>query len=103
MERTVLLRLAIFPGAFSLDAMSGFAAAAHLAVSDVVACIAELTAKSFISADIRGPTTTYRMLETTRAYARERLAESGEIGKYERRLGESIGGATLPAVDQSRR
>jgi hypothetical protein len=41
--------------------------------------------KSFIAADVGGAVPRYRLLETTRAYALERLLESGELEQVERR------------------
>jgi predicted ATPase/DNA-binding winged helix-turn-helix (wHTH) protein len=43
-----------------------------------------LVAKSLVMADAPGATARYRLLETTRAYAREKLAESGELEQVAR-------------------
>src|SRR5258708_5173434 len=47
-----------------------------------------LVEKSLISADIDGPVAYYRLLDTTRAYAREKLLESGELETLARRHAE---------------
>ena len=41
--------------------------------------VAALTAKSLLTVDIDGSGPRFRMLNTTRAYALEKLAESGEV------------------------
>ena len=67
---------------------TSIAADPELAEGDVVECVANLVAKSLISVDLGGAVTWYRLLETTRAYAREKLAESGEIARFRRRHAE---------------
>ncbi len=77
-ERLVLRRLAIFVGAFSLEGPAMAVAGRGINASDFVDCIANLVMKSLVSADISGATPLYRLLDTTRAYALEKLSESGE-------------------------
>jgi predicted ATPase/DNA-binding winged helix-turn-helix (wHTH) protein len=86
-ERAVLRRLAIFAGAFTLQAASMVASDGELAASDVVDCVANLIAKSLVSRD-GGATVRYRLLETTRAYALEKLTACGEFGATARRHAE---------------
>ena len=80
-ERTVLRRLSVFSGAFTL--------ASALAVAggegDLVAALEDLVAKSLVSADVSGPVVRYRLLDTTRAYAAQKLQESGEGPETRRR------------------
>jgi predicted ATPase/DNA-binding winged helix-turn-helix (wHTH) protein len=83
-ERAVLRRLAIFAGGFTLEAASTVAATSEIACSDVVDCAANLVAKSLLAADLRGATGWYRLLETTRAYALEKLMQSGEFEQVAR-------------------
>jgi predicted ATPase/DNA-binding winged helix-turn-helix (wHTH) protein len=78
-ERIVLRRLAIFTGGFTLEAASAVAAGAKIAQADVVEHVANLVAKSLIAADVTGTAPRYRLLGTTRAYALEKLLESGEF------------------------
>jgi predicted ATPase len=75
-ERMVLRRLAVFDGAFSLDDPAAVAAGADIDASDFVDCIANLVMKSLVSADVGGETPSYRLLDTTRAYALEKLSEA---------------------------
>ena len=85
-ERTVLHRLAVFAGDFSLDA--AVAVAADIASSKVVDHIASLVAKSLVAADLRDETAQYRLLDTTRLYAFDKLRSAGELPEAARRHAE---------------
>jgi predicted ATPase len=87
-ERVVLRRLAIFAGGFTLQAASTIAAIGETAGSDIVDCAANLVAKSLVAADLGGGTGWYRLLETTRAYALEKLTQGGEFEQVARRHAE---------------
>src|SRR5438270_1216832 len=87
-ERVVLRRLAIFAGGFTLQSASTIAATDEIAGSDIVGCAANLVGKSLLTADLGGATGWYRLLETTRAYALEKLSQSGEIEQVARRHAE---------------
>jgi predicted ATPase len=78
-ERPVLRRLAVFPASFTLDAARAVVGSAEIGVADVVDLIADMVTKSLLVADVSGPVTRYRLLNTTRAFALEKLAESGEL------------------------
>ena len=52
--------------------------------------LANLVVKSLVAADVGGSLTRYRLLETTRAYALEKLAESGELDAVARRHAEYL-------------
>jgi predicted ATPase/DNA-binding winged helix-turn-helix (wHTH) protein len=80
-ERVVLRRLAIFAGPFSLEAAAAVAASPELSAPDVVEGLLGLVAKSLIVAEGEGAVARYRLLDTTRAYALEKLSESGEIAR----------------------
>ena len=87
-ERVVLRRLAVFAGVFTLEAASVVAASVDTPAQTVVDCVANLVAKSLLVADIAGAIVHYRLLETTRAYALEKLKESGELEPCARRHAE---------------
>jgi predicted ATPase len=87
-ERVVLRRLAIFAGGFTLRAASTVAAIDEIAGADIVDCAVNLVAKSLVAADRCGATGWYRLLETTRAYALEKLTQSGEFEQVARRHAE---------------
>jgi predicted ATPase len=84
-ERLVLRRLSVFAGGFTLDAASTVAASVEITPSGVVDCIGNLVEKSLVAADVVGPAARCRLLETTRAYATEKLSESGEFNPVARR------------------
>jgi predicted ATPase/DNA-binding winged helix-turn-helix (wHTH) protein len=77
-ERLVLRSLGIFTGRFSLEAASAVVTDPRLAGSEVADIVANLVAKSLVTADVAGLSAEYRLLDTTRAYALEKLAENGE-------------------------
>jgi predicted ATPase/DNA-binding winged helix-turn-helix (wHTH) protein len=83
-ERVVFRRVSIFADGFGLKAATAVAVSAEIAALDVMDCIANLVAKSLVMADVPGATARYWLLETTRAYAREKLAESGELEQVAR-------------------
>jgi predicted ATPase/DNA-binding winged helix-turn-helix (wHTH) protein len=74
-ERTVLRRLSVFAGRFPLHSARAVAASGEI---DVVDCIANLVAKSLVSANVSAAAVGYRLLDITRAYAFQKLAERGE-------------------------
>jgi predicted ATPase/DNA-binding winged helix-turn-helix (wHTH) protein len=84
-ERAVLRRLAVFAGIFTLESAVAVAADSK---TDVVEGVAHLVAKSLISFDVGGPVARYRLLDTTRAYAMQKLTDSGEFQEYARRHAE---------------
>jgi predicted ATPase len=88
LERLVLRRLGIFSGAFSLEAASTVAASKEIVELEVAERIANLVAKSLVAVDLDGAVVRYRLLETTRAYALEKLTESGEFERLARRHAE---------------
>jgi len=83
-DRIVLRRLAVFAGSFTLDAAASVVADEQLAQWQVVERVAELVARSLVVAD-SAEGRRYRLLETMRAYALEKLADSGEFAALARR------------------
>ncbi|SRR5579862_233875 len=71
-ERKVLRRLSVFAGTFTLESASAVATQ-KTESRDVVTEIGNLVLKSLVAAEISGPNQRYRLLYTTRAYAREKL------------------------------
>jgi predicted ATPase/DNA-binding winged helix-turn-helix (wHTH) protein len=76
-ERILLRKLAVFCGYFTLEAAAAVAEDQD-STSSLLDGIAALVAKSLISAAPAPHAARYRLLETTRVYALEKLAESGE-------------------------
>ncbi len=87
-ERVVLRRLGIFAGAFSLEAASAVAPRAELAPAEVVDGLSDLVAKSLVAVNVNSIIARYRLLDTARAYALEKLAQSGELDAVARRHAE---------------
>jgi predicted ATPase/DNA-binding winged helix-turn-helix (wHTH) protein len=77
-ERVLLRRLAVFAGAFSLRAVSAVATSPELTPSQVIDGLVSLVAKSLVMMEAESTPTRYRLLDTTRAYALEKLDESDE-------------------------
>jgi predicted ATPase/DNA-binding winged helix-turn-helix (wHTH) protein len=84
-ERAALRRLGIFMGGFTLDAACAVAADPGLLKCNVVDAVAELVEKSLAAVETTETEPRLRLLETTRAYALERLAENGEWEAVARR------------------
>jgi predicted ATPase/FixJ family two-component response regulator/DNA-binding winged helix-turn-helix (wHTH) protein len=78
-ERVVLRRLGVFVGAFSLDAAKAVLLEPGETVEALLDAMNELAAKSLLSIAVDDGEVVYRLLETTRLYALDRLAESGEL------------------------
>jgi predicted ATPase/DNA-binding winged helix-turn-helix (wHTH) protein len=77
-ERVMLRRLSVFVGEFSLEATTAVAADGQLTSPEIVDCVGTLVAKSLIASEVSTDVSRYRLLDTTRAYARDKLATSGE-------------------------
>jgi predicted ATPase/DNA-binding winged helix-turn-helix (wHTH) protein len=87
-ERAVLRRLTIFATGFTLEAASAVVTDDEIAASEVLDCVASLVRKSLVTVDVGDTMRRYRLLETTRAYAREKLVQSGEFDAVARRHAE---------------
>lgn len=77
-ERTLFRRLGVFMGRFDLDACREVACDEDLAPHQVLDVLALLIDKSLVIAESVGGAMRYRLLETIRQYAQERLSESAE-------------------------
>jgi len=76
-EARLLRHISIFAGDFLLD--GAVAVARRLAAASATDDLANLVAKSLVVADLRGESPHYRLLDTTRAYALEKLHGAGEF------------------------
>jgi len=73
-ERILFARLAVFGGSFTIESAEAVAGAEPLAAAGLLELVAGLVDKSLIAVDDGAGTTRYRLLETTRSYAADRLA-----------------------------
>ncbi|MFI6796776.1 AfsR/SARP family transcriptional regulator [Streptosporangium canum] len=80
-ERVLARRLSVFAGGAALDCAEVICSGHGLDRADVLDVLARLVDKSLVVVQSHGAAVRYRMLETIRAYAAERLAESGEQGR----------------------
>ena len=76
-ERTLLRRCAVFVDGFSLEAAEGVCADEALSAADVVDVLGALVDKSLVS--LHAMEGRYRLLETIRLYALDRLLEADEV------------------------
>ncbi|MBO4221816.1 winged helix-turn-helix domain-containing protein [Bradyrhizobium neotropicale] len=108
-ERMVLRRAAVFAGSFTLEAARSVAGAEDADDGQVIAAVASLVAKSMLAASASGTSTRYRLLDTARAYALERLAASMDADATARRharyflhLLQEIGSGSAPSSEANR-
>jgi predicted ATPase/class 3 adenylate cyclase len=75
-ERTLFRRLAVFAGGFTLEAVETVGAGGDVVDTDVLELLTRLVEKSLVALEPEGAR--YRLLETVRQYAQERLDESDD-------------------------
>lgn len=81
-ERILLRRLAVFSGGWTLDAVETIAQPQTdglIPVPNAVELLLQLVNRSLVVAETRGRETRYRLLETIREYAMEKLQEADEV------------------------
>ena len=77
-ERVIFRRLAVFRGGFHLDAAQAVVADDYVQRHQVLDELTLLVDKSLVIAENTSGRTRYRLLETVRQYALEKLGDSGE-------------------------
>ncbi len=98
-ESNVIRRLGVFAGSFTLEAAQHVASDDRIDAWAALDHLGTLVDKSLVLAE-GDPVPRYRLLETTRAYALERLAEAGETERLRRRHAEAL--LALLALDNLR-
>ncbi|MET4255101.1 putative ATPase/DNA-binding winged helix-turn-helix (wHTH) protein [Bradyrhizobium sp. S3.12.5] len=84
-EKRVFCRLSVFAGEFTVDAACDIAADDMLDSESITEAIAALVAKSLVSTTQLGRSIYHRLLDTTRAYALQKLADRGETDRLAQR------------------
>jgi predicted ATPase/class 3 adenylate cyclase len=74
LERAVFRRLSIFAGGFSLEAAEAVTTGPGLDPGDILDLVANLAAKSLVVVTGQGNSQRYRLLETIRAYAADKVS-----------------------------
>jgi predicted ATPase/class 3 adenylate cyclase len=77
-ERTVFRKLSIFAGGFTLETAAAACSEGEMDEIAVLDLLSSLVDRSLVQAETVGSDTRYRLLESTRQYAREKLADAGE-------------------------
>ncbi|MGA2549570.1 MAG: hypothetical protein ABSF50_05425 [Burkholderiaceae bacterium] len=78
LERQVFERISIFTGSFDTNAGVAIGTSVGESESSTLETIGDLASKSLLVPNLTGALALYRLLETLRIYARERLTESGQ-------------------------
>jgi non-specific serine/threonine protein kinase len=84
-EQSLFSRLATFSGGWTLEAAEHACSGEGIEQDDVVEVLSALCDKSLVVADESGGATRYRLLETVRQYALERLMAQGEEARWKAR------------------
>ena len=103
-ERILFRRLSVFLGSFALEAAEAVCAGNGLEQDEVLDLLSHLVDKSLVAVTQRSGEARYRLLETIRQYAQEKLHEFGEAAHMRRnhrdwyaRLAEQAKAETLEA------
>jgi predicted ATPase/DNA-binding winged helix-turn-helix (wHTH) protein len=84
-EQLALQRLSVFPKAFTLDDALVVVTCTNLPAQVLVAVVAQLVAKSLLCVERGSGIARYRMLNTTRSYAREQWLSQAQRADIEQR------------------
>ena len=77
-ERALFQRLSVFAGGWTLEAVEAVGAGGEVGPAEVLDLLTHLVEKSLVVVQLGGER--YRMLDTVRHYAQEKLGESGDAG-----------------------
>jgi predicted ATPase/DNA-binding XRE family transcriptional regulator len=84
-EQRLLCRLSVFAGGFTLEAAESVCAGEGGPGTRVVNLLSHLISKSLVTIEAQSGEPRFRMLETIRDYAQEKLERSGEADAFHRR------------------
>ncbi len=80
-EQAVFRRLAVFAGAFRLDAAEAVCTGEGIAAGRILDLLGSLVSKSLVTTVADEAETRYRLLETVRMYASDKLSAAGEAAR----------------------
>lgn len=78
-EQTCLRRLGVFRGGFTLESAAAVIVGEHIEPCEVFASITQLVAKSLLNVEVGDEEVFYRLLDTTRSYALEKLDQTTDL------------------------
>jgi predicted ATPase/DNA-binding winged helix-turn-helix (wHTH) protein len=84
-EQNALCRLSVFAGRFDHASASAIIADTHSDAASVLNILTDLAAKSLVTVQAAGDQVSYQLLNTSRAYAAEKLAASTQAGDIRQR------------------
>lgn len=93
-------RSAVFSGAFTLEEICGVLCDDDISHCAAIDGIHELVTKSLVNVEFDGPVAKYRLNESTRAYAYDRLAAEGETRSIASRYGRHRALSAKPVIDE---
>ena len=89
-EKALFRRISVFVGGFTLEAAEAVSVGRDLTKSQVIYLLRRLVAKSLVTVDVSSENlndeTHYKMLETIREYAHDKLDDEGEMENVQDRL-----------------
>ncbi|MGZ0714787.1 ATP-binding protein [Pseudomonas palleroniana] len=78
-EQISLRRLSVFRGSFTLESAAAVIVGEHLEPHAVLGAITQLVAKSLLNVEVGDEQVFYRLLDTTRSYALEKLDQANDL------------------------
>ncbi len=97
-EKSLFLRLSVFSGGFTYEAAEAVCVGPPVDSLDILELLPALVDKSLVVAEEADGDVRYRLLETLRQYARDRLDEVGDPETWRRRHAEHYAGLAAPEI-----
>ena len=87
-EQVCLRRLGVFRGGFTLESAAAVIVGEHIEPREVFGSITQLVAKSLLNVEVGDEEVFYRLLDTTRSYALEKLDQADDLPDTRKRHAE---------------
>lgn len=100
-EKLVLDRLSVFVGEFTLQAVFAITESAPLSQAEVSEIVTDLAAKSLVVPNITDAQPRYRLLDMTRAYASQQLAQRQDAREVARAHAQHVKDFVVAASEQA--